>query len=583
VFEARARNAADAIHGGNELADRFTSDWAMVDGSVGEGFYIDARAGKNFSANEGAQVKIARYVPDDRGGYAMKWRTGRVAMQRMAQDGEIYGTIHIRRPINGLLSVVDQSRCGVLLYTADGLFVDAIFPDGRRFNRSVAGIYPQGGEFFAGDVYAHEKTGKIYFAMGKYTPLIFEARGWTAKENPVRPLATVQRTVTIAAPEVASPPGIAVAVRGGAGAAKLARFAPALGGASLDGSMGGWESCEPIRFEADKEQTVEVRCLYDPQNLYLRWHARLASKFEPKALAPIERIFTHDRASDTVSFYLQCDPAAPPAKGNDGRPGDLRVVFGLFKDGDKVRPVAVGLYPAARKGVKASSQTYATPVGKVTFAHVGEVDGATLGGKIDDDGKGFVIAAKLPAEALPNALALAGGLRTLVNFEATFGGHNKFWWANRDGSASRETFDEPTEARLYPGSWAPAEFGGLEHGVTVRNWQICGPFGGPGAEKFAPDPRDKTKDDIRRFCEARTYPPDEKVDLAAVYKGEQLRGYWPDPREVKWKLASVADLDTRVILGPSGQTWYGATWVYAPAETAVTFDFQGHPQTPLRL
>lgn len=60
-----------------------------------------------------------------------------------------------------------------------------------------------------------------------------------------------------------------------------------------------------------------------------------------------------------------------------------------------------------------------------------------------------------------------------------------------------------------------------------------------------------------------------------------IKGYWPDPREVHWKPATIADLDTRLILGPSAQTWYGATWVYAPEETEVEFQFQCHPQTYL--
>jgi hypothetical protein len=61
----------------------------------------------------------------------------------------------------------------------------------------------------------------------------------------------------------------------------------------------------------------------------------------------------------------------------------------------------------------------------------------------------------------------AGRFGTFLKFEATFGGHNKFWWANSDGSASRETYDEPSEARLYHGSWALAQFAGLKGGVTV--------------------------------------------------------------------------------------------------------------------
>src|SRR5207248_11117154 len=195
-------------------------------------------------------------------------------MERVAETGEMYGAMRVRRPINGLVSVVDQSRCGVLLFTEDGLYVDTIFPDQRRgFSRKVAGIYPQPGEFFAGTIYPNRDNGKLYFAMGKYTPLLYEAEGWSLKENPVRPLATVQKSVSISAAQIASPPEIALSVRGGAGAAKLARFAAALGGVALDGSLTGWESCEAIQFSADKDQTIEVRGCYDPDHIFLRWHA----------------------------------------------------------------------------------------------------------------------------------------------------------------------------------------------------------------------------------------------------------------------------------------------------------------------
>ena len=129
----------------------------------------------------------------------------------------------------------------------------------------------------------------------------------------------------------------------------------------------------------------------------------------------------------------------------------------------------------------------------------------------------------------------ASNFRTLVNFEATFGGHSKFWWANTDGSANRETYDEPSEARLYPGSWAPAAFQGIEGGILVRHWLTCGPFGGPGAEKFRADPNGlmpgtnkDMKVAVREFCEAAAYPPDSgPVDPAAVFKGDMVQGYWP--------------------------------------------------------
>lgn len=591
IFEARSVGKADAVHGGNEMANAFVSDWMQADGVPGGDIFVQARGGKNFSANEGPQHKITRYIPDGKGGYQLKWRVGRSALDKVAERGEMYGGMRIHRPISGLISVVDQSRCGVLLYTEDGLYVDTVFPDSRRgFSAKVAGVYPQPGEFFAGTILPNKDTGKIYIAMGKYTPLLFEVEGWSLKDNPVRPLATVQREVTISAAQIASPPEIALTLRGGAGTAKFAHFSPALGEAALDGTLAGWESAQPVVFQADKDQTIEVRCLYRPDQLLLRWHARMAVKFAPKAMPPFERIFTHDQLADTLSFYIQGDAGAKPGGKAEGRPGDARFVFGIFTQDGKPAPVALGMYPEFSGPGKASPQIYRTPVGSASFAHAGLVDGVKLSHAIDSDGKGFVLVAVLPRSAIPRQTQpFTGGFRTLVNFEATFAGHNKFWWANSDGSASRETFDEPTEARLYPGSWAPAQFQGLEGGVLVRNWLICGPFGGPGAENFKADPNGKMpgsnkdmKQAVREFCDAAKYPPDDgKVDLKASYKGEMLTGYWNDPREVRWKPATVADLDQRVILGTGAQVWYGATWVHVPAATELDFVFHSHPMTTL--
>jgi len=590
IFARRATGTATALYGGNELADQFASDWAMVDGSLGEGYYVTARGGPNFSANDGAQEKVTRYAPDARGGFVPLWRTGRKALQGVAQPGETYAAIHIYKPINGILSVVDQSRCGIILYTDSGLYIDTLFPDGRRLTPTEAGVYAQPGEFFAGLVYPNRTNGKIYFGMGKYTPMLYEAEGWSLHENPVHPLTTLPSRITISASQIVAPPEIALTVRGGAGTANVAHFSPALGGAILDGSLLGWEACEPIRFQADKDQTVEVRGLYDPEHLYLRWHVRLASVFIPRALQPLERIFTHDRLADTVSVYIQGDQRAMPATSPNGRPGDVRIICGLFSDGGRLTPVALGLYPTWHGPGTARPLTYRTPVNMVEFAHVGPVAGAELHSILDSDGKGFVLAVGLPRSAIPGLPPLTGGVRTMVNFDATFAGHNKCWWANVDGSASRETYDEPTEARLYPGSWAPAYWQGLDRGVLIRNWLICGPFGGPGAEKLSYDPNGLMpgtnidyKSATRTFCEALQLPPDNgTVDITAQYTGAMIQGYWGNPGSVRWTPTIVTPLDTRVVLGPAGQVWYGATWIYVPAETTLDAHFQGHPMTYYR-
>ncbi|MFN0076667.1 MAG: hypothetical protein ACKVY0_09345 [Prosthecobacter sp.] len=67
VLDARKQGTATATFGGNEIGDRFSSAWAMVAGTMQDGFYVNAR-GPDLGANFGAQQKLSRYVPDGKGG-----------------------------------------------------------------------------------------------------------------------------------------------------------------------------------------------------------------------------------------------------------------------------------------------------------------------------------------------------------------------------------------------------------------------------------------------------------------------------------------------------------------------------------
>ncbi len=577
VFEAREKGPVNALYGGNELAERFESDWMQADGSPHEGYYVQARA-HDFNANEGGQHKITRYVPDGEGGYKMKWRVGRSVLGS-PERGELKGGMRLYKPINGILTVIDQSRSGLFLYTDDGLYIDTLFPPGST--QGGAGIYRQPGEFFAGTLYPDPDDGSIYYGSGKYTPLVYSMKNWSLTENPVERLTTLPDSIHISASQISSPPEKALAIRGGAGKTRFARFSPAIGGAALDGSLSGWESADTIEFSGGKNRTVEVRGLYDPETLYLRWHVRTGADFTAKPLPPLERLLTHDTAADTLGLYFQGNPN-PKNTSKDGRPGDVRFVLGIFDKEGETEPAAVAMYPSW-SGKNATPQTYRSPVGEVSFENVGPIEGIRLGHLVDEDNKGFVIAAAIPRSAIPAIRKpFSGDFRTLVNFDANLGGHNKFWWADSDGSASRETYDEPSEARLYPGSWAPLAFKGLGDGVTVRNWQILGPFGGSGAQNFKDDPQHEMKDDVRKFFEAAVFPPDEKLDFTATYEGQITRGYWADPGKVKWKPTTTEPLDTRAIIGRSAQIWYGATWIHAPQATELDFAIQGHPMTPAR-
>ncbi|MFA6290522.1 MAG: hypothetical protein WC637_02000 [Victivallales bacterium] len=461
VFKARAEGNATPLYGGNEMDRAFGGAWQSICGSLQDGFYVNVRSGPNCGANTGAEYKLSRYVPDGKGGYRMKWRVGRAmyAHGNVLEPGDIGGSIFITEPVNGLFGVQDSTMGGYHIYTTDGIYVDTLFIDFAHYPE-VGGVYRLGGENFGGMHFMNKENGKVYVAMaGNHPCPVFEVEGWTVKENPVRSLRLLDSSITLKKDQIAPAAELAAGFRG-ITPPRLARFPRTATQPALDGSLGGWEQAKTLSFQSDAQQKVEVKCLYDAETLYLRWQLHLPRQVKITLSSDTARIFTHEITADTVGFYIQGDPNAKPKSSNDGRAGDLRIVFGLVKDGDNVKPIAWGIYPKWIGPGKATPMTYRSIVSAVTFEHAGLLDSVKLGYCIDADKQGFVIAAAIPRSLIPLLPALGPEIRTNVNFEATLGGRNKFWWANTDGSASREVYDVPTEARLYPGSWAPVEFMG---------------------------------------------------------------------------------------------------------------------------
>ncbi len=570
IFTARQAGRTTALHGGNEVGTSFNSDWAFPAQADGGEVYVSARSGPDFSANLGAQYKLSRYVPDDSGVLRQRWRVGRVAISGAARPGEVYGPMFVSPPINGIVSVIDNSRAGIVLYTEDGLYVDTLFPDDHLVGHDQMGAYWQPGEFFAGSVYANRDDGKIYLGLGKTMPQLFAAQGWSTTATPVRAIPVLDGSVTLRANEIGLPAAAQMEVRGGAAAARVALFQPATGGApALDGSLRGWADVDPVQFDNGPGQSVEVRCLYDRDHLYLRWHARTGHDVEMRPLGLAENLFAHDRAADTLGLYLQGDPQAP-ASAADGRPGDVRFVFSLARDHGATQPVVLGMYPTW-DGPGGSPHSFHTPAGgTASFANVALVPHVQAGDALDADGQGFVLAAAIPRAALPGAPKL-DGWRTAGNFDANFGGHDRFWWSNTDGSASRETQDEPTEARFYPGAWSPLQCAPVNP-LPIRSWRAIGPFGLPEIDGLN---YDNDREKIIRLLTGAAFPPDAARDLGSTYRGPQTRTR-EKQRDLGWKMVELSGdtVDLQKTLGWDGGndegTAYLVTRIYSPAAADVT-------------
>jgi hypothetical protein len=384
-------------------------------------------------------------------------------------------------------------------------------------------------------------------------------------------LSSLPQTVSLAAEQIAPAPDFALRARGGAGKAKVARFMPSGGGGpALDGSMAGWEAADAVQFGLDASRRVEVRTLYDPETLYLRWHVRLPYKFEAHEASALERIFTDTQSADTVSFYIQGDPRAPAAS-RDARPGDARMVFTIIKSGNRLRPVALALYPTWSDSGSAHPVSYISPVGASRFENVAPLASARLGHVIDTDEQGFVIAAAIPRSAIPPLPRLSSDTRTMVNFEATLAGKTKFWWANTDKSASTLTSDEPSEAGLYPGSWAQAQFTPLTDSLPVDAWLVSGPWGGENLRLI----REDDKLGLMKFFETASYPPElGPIDWQAKYSGPLATDLKGAAHSIAWTIAHTED-DHRIILSRNlyGRLYFAASWIFVPTERDLGCEF----------
>ena len=591
IYAAKAAGTATALYGGNEAVAAFNGDWGSARqlparlsrkfGLLGPeieqaGDIVVNMRGGGFSANEGWEQKLSRYVPDGQGGFKMKWRVGRSAMI-VPGSGEVHGSIQVTQPMLGLIGIIDQSRAGVHVYDWEsGLYVDTLMKPGD-LNHAVLSVYGSPGEFFTGA--AHGADGKVYLRWGKTMPTLFEVEGWT-KDLRLQSIKSLPASVTISAEQIAPPPELALQIRGGAGAAKVARFQPMPGGGpALDGSPAGWEGCEPMRF-GDARAKVEVRAGYDPQTLYLRWEVKAESPMSAPPLPSPERIFTHDRGAATLSFYLQGDAAAQ-GKASGGRPGDIRIVFSLYDDNGTIRPAALGLYPTWDGAPdKARPFLYITPGQRAPFAHAALLEAVKLGYVLSADRKTWVLAAAIPRSVLPGKVpALDGGWKSMCNFEATIGGAHKQWWSNADGSASREVNDEPTEARLYPGAWGQAIFAPLGQSLPVQAWLVNGSW--PAKELKYTGTGDN-KRQFQQFFDQAVFPPDARKIAAAEIATDKA------PKPGQWRLLTARPTDG-CIYPDDGQPLYvrgcnlhyAAAWIWAPAATEVALEIPQQHQNNL--
>lgn len=223
--------------------------------------------------------------------------------------------------IGNVVSVTDQMRAGLFIFTTDGLYVDTLglSPGGapgyrKDFDFGSANVYSWGGEYFGGgETFLDPTTGQVHLAWGKTTVAAYSVPGWTKDGIAVSSLTFKSPTITLAASNIGIPAGISSQIRG---------FAPAYSNLTVkevgsttpavDGSLTGWDTAVKADFKVDGLNTdgpalIEMRLLRAPKedSLYVHIHVNQTLTgwpIRPQKLLPSNRMFIHSRPATTCSM-----------------------------------------------------------------------------------------------------------------------------------------------------------------------------------------------------------------------------------------------------------------------------------------
>ncbi len=463
VLEARAADTATRLRGGNELWPP-TMGSGGADGNDADGYYqadssgLFATRGYGEGGASFGQFKLKRFVPDGQGGYRQKWRVGRKALTGWEANGGVFRAMHVTAPAHGMVGVMDLQGL-YHVFTDDGLFVETLMIAPGTKPQGESGMYMQQQGSWSGRHFLNPSDNRVYLLMNRTALGVYHVRGWTP--DAVRRLDGLPDRIALTAGRTSPADPEAVALRGGYGVAPVMRIAPAPpGGPALDGSARGWEACPtPAVFNHAGTHTVAVQALYDPDRLYLRWTVRLPHPFQPRPLGDPARVFTAGAGHTTMSLYLQGHLERPDPGKAHGRPGDVRLCFALAQQDANPLPVALAMRAPRTRAEMEAGVSYTGAIGSARFADVTPRPDIPMGYALDPDGHGFVLAAAIPRDALLIPWPAFAGVVTTLNFDATFDGQVRAWWARTEPLPHTARLDDDAiAASLFPGIWGQAWF-----------------------------------------------------------------------------------------------------------------------------
>lgn len=337
-------------------------------------------------------------------------------------------------------------------FTADGLYIGAVFLDGRfpaaNLPSSLAEIkgrtmedFSEGGEPFSG-WFGRQGDGKFRMttSIARQAVLISEITG----------LETIRR---FTGPEVKIDASAHKAIlaftppKQDEGSPKALTIAK-VGAPLTANSDKGWEAIPATAVTRQGAlDRADVRLGYDTNHLYAAFDVADTSPMKNEG-RDFKRLF---KTGDAVD--LQIGPAEPADRKDPGA-NDTRVLLSFLRD----KPAAVLMRPVDAQAVPALKHTYHSPVAEKAFARVeARVDIQTAAVKTN---AGYVYRAVIPWSVLGLKPVPGTRFRGDVGFISSDAAGTvniaRTYWANK---ATGLVNDEPQESWLNPSYWGTFTLG----------------------------------------------------------------------------------------------------------------------------
>jgi hypothetical protein len=333
------------------------------------------------------------------------------------------------------------------LFTTDGLFVQALFKDGRQMPRTVDKTVPgmlvndmsPGSESFAG-TFSRADDGEVFLAstLGGPMCVVMNVEGL----DKLRRLP--QKSLAATAEQIAQGQELraAYAARQGAGEAagqlKLVRRTRAVDG-KLDEP--GFDATA-VAIQVDDRRGGRAALSFDDKNLYVAFRVKDTTPWK-NAATDAKTIFLQ---GDSVDIQLGLDPAADP-KREQPAAGDIRIAIAPSE-----KDAIVMLYQPIVPGHKGPREAFVSPVGRVEMDRVERLAGAKVA--VTRTADGYDIEAAIPLDKLgwtfPAGQTIRGDVGVLFSDDTGTECVLRRYWSNRNTNIAA---DLPSETRLQPDEW----------------------------------------------------------------------------------------------------------------------------------